>query len=63
MSNPAGLVDPLAESAFLSTNDGSGCWIWAGARLFAEGRQDATQRYSDLSWDERRKRQPSFRYQ
>jgi hypothetical protein len=56
VSNSAGLADPLAESAFLSTNDGSGCWIWAGARLFAEGRQDVTQSHADLSWDERRKR-------
>jgi hypothetical protein len=51
-----GTVDPSAGSALLSTNDGSGCWTWAGVRLFAEGRIDATQRYADLSWDERRKR-------
>jgi hypothetical protein len=37
-------------------NDGSGCWTWAGVRLSAEGRIDATQRYADLSRDERRKR-------
>ena len=51
-----GTVDPLADSALLSTTDGSGCWAWAGVRMFAEGRIDATQRYADLSWDERRKR-------
>jgi hypothetical protein len=49
-------VDPFTDGAFLSTNDGSGCWTWAGIRLSAEGRIDATQRYADLSWDERRKR-------
>ena len=49
-------VDPLADSAFLSTSDGSGCWTWAGVRLSAEGRIEATQRFADLSWDERRKR-------
>jgi hypothetical protein len=49
-------VDPGADSAFLSTTDGSGCWTWAGVRLFAEGRIDATQRYADLSFEERRKR-------
>jgi len=49
-------ADPLAEPSFLSTNDGSGCWTWAGVRLSAEGRIDATQRYADLSWDERLKR-------
>ena len=49
-------MDPLASAAFLSTSDGSGCWTWAGVRLFADGRIDATQRYADLSWDERRKR-------
>jgi hypothetical protein len=49
-------ADPRADAAFLSTNDGSGCWAWAGVRLSAEGRIDATQRYADLSWDERRKR-------
>jgi hypothetical protein len=47
---------PSAGGAFLSTNDASGCWTWAGVRLSAEGRIDATQRYVDLSWDERRKR-------
>jgi hypothetical protein len=52
----SGTADPLAESAFLSTNDGSGCWTWAGVRLHAEGLIDATQRYADLPWDERRKR-------
>ena len=50
------MVDPSAGGAFLSTNDASGCWTWAGVRLSAEGRIDATQRYADLSWDERRKR-------
>jgi hypothetical protein len=49
-------VDPSANAAFLSMSDGSGCWMWAGVRLSAEGRIDATQRYADLSWDERRKR-------
>jgi hypothetical protein len=52
----SGAVDPPADPAFLTTVDGSGCWTWAGARLSAEGRIDATQRYADLSWDERRKR-------
>jgi hypothetical protein len=52
----SGTVDPLADGAFLSMNDGSGCWTWAGVRLSAEGRIDATQRYADLSRDERRKR-------
>lgn len=49
-------ADPSASTAFLTAIDGSGCWTWAGARLFADGRIDATQRYADLSWDERRKR-------
>jgi hypothetical protein len=49
-------TDPSANAAFLSTNDGSGCWTWAGVGLSAEGRIDATQRYADLSFDERRKR-------
>jgi hypothetical protein len=49
-------ADPPAGGALLSTGDGSGCWAWAGVRLSAEGRIDATQRYADLSWDERRKR-------
>jgi hypothetical protein len=49
-------MDPSANAAFLGTSDGSGCWTWAGVRLSAEGRIDATQRYADLSWDERRKR-------
>ena len=49
-------AEPWASGAFLSTSDASGCWTWAGTRLFAEGRVDATQRYADLSWDERRKR-------
>jgi hypothetical protein len=49
-------TDLSANPAFLSTNDGSGCWTWAGVRLSAEGRIDATQRYADLSFDERRKR-------
>jgi hypothetical protein len=52
----SGTVDPCAEAAFLCTSDGSGCWTWAGARLSADGRIDATQRYADLSWDERSKR-------
>jgi hypothetical protein len=47
---------PLADRAFLSASDGSGCWTWAGVRLSAEGRIGATQRFADLSWDERRKR-------
>ena len=44
------------DSAFLSAANGAGCWMWAGVRLCADGRIDATQRYADLSWDERRKR-------
>jgi hypothetical protein len=52
----SGTADPLAESAFLSASDASGCWTWAGVRLHAEGMIDATQRYADLSWAERRKR-------
>ena len=53
-ADPSG--DPFANAVFLTTADASGCWTWAGARLSAEGRIDATQRYADLSWDERRKR-------
>jgi hypothetical protein len=45
-----------ADAAFLSTGDAAGCWVWVGARLSTEGRIDATQRYTDLTWDERRKR-------
>ena len=41
---------------FLSTSDGSGCWTWAGARLSADGSIHATQRYADLSLEERRQR-------
>jgi hypothetical protein len=52
----SGIADPLADGAFLSANDGSGCWTWAGVRLSADGRIGATQRFADLSWDERRKR-------
>lgn len=44
------------DGAFLTANDRSGYWTWAGVRLFAEGRIHATQRFADLSWDERRKR-------
>ena len=44
------------DAAVLGTSDASGCWAWAGARLSAEGRVDATQRYPDLTWDERRER-------
>jgi len=47
---------PFQDGPFLSTEDGSGCWTWAGVRLSADGRIGATQRYADLSWDERRKR-------
>jgi hypothetical protein len=52
----SGTEDPFSDGAFLTTNDRSGCWTWAGVRLFAEGRIHATQRFQDLSWDERRKR-------
>jgi hypothetical protein len=52
----SGSVDPSSNAAFLSTSDGSACWTWAGVRLFPEGGIDATQRYADLSWGERRKR-------
>lgn len=44
------------DAAVLGTSDASGCWAWAGARLSAEGRVDATQRYPDLTLDERRER-------
>jgi hypothetical protein len=47
---------PFSDRAFLTTNDRSGYWTWAGIRLFAEGRIHATQRFQDLPWDERRKR-------
>lgn len=53
MSGTGGIVP---DGAFLTTNDQSGYWTWAGVRLFAEGRIHATQRFADLSWDERRKR-------
>jgi hypothetical protein len=49
-------ADPLADSALLTAIDGSGCWTWAGVRMFAEGRIDATQRFADLSWNERSRR-------
>jgi hypothetical protein len=49
-------TDPAATAAFLSTSDGSGCWTFAGARLSAEGGIGATDRYADLSWDERQRR-------
>jgi hypothetical protein len=52
----SGTVDPVADCAFLSTSDAAGWWTWAGARMFAEGRIDATQRYADLTWAERRRR-------
>jgi len=52
----SGTADPLAEPSFLSVNDGSGCWTWAGVHLSADGGIGATQRFADLSWDERRKR-------
>ena len=52
----SGTSEPLANATLLSATDGSGCWTWAGARLSAEGRIDATQRFADLSFDERRKR-------
>jgi hypothetical protein len=44
------------DGAFVTANDRSGYWTWAGVRLFAEGRIHATQRFQDLPWDERRKR-------
>jgi hypothetical protein len=46
----------LSNPAVLGTADASGCWAWAGMRLSAEGRITATQRFPDLSWDERRRR-------
>lgn len=49
-------TDPAATAAFLSTSDSSGCWTFAGARLSAEGGIGATDRFADLSWDERRRR-------
>jgi hypothetical protein len=52
----SGTADPLAEGAFLTAIDGSGCWTWAGVQLSADGSIKATQRFADLSWDERRKR-------
>jgi hypothetical protein len=42
--------------AVLCTGDASGSWAWAGARLSADGRIAATQRFPDLPWDERYKR-------
>ena len=46
-----------SDAAILTLADGAdGCWAWAGARLTAEGRIDATQRFPDLDWDERRRR-------
>ncbi|MGD0702238.1 MAG: hypothetical protein ABSA02_20435 [Trebonia sp.] len=51
-----GMTDPLADAAFLSTSDGSGAWAWAGVQLSADGGIEATQRFADLSWPERRKR-------
>jgi len=49
-------VHPSGAGAFLSTSDRSGCWTWTGARLSPDGSIKATERYADLSWDERRKR-------
>jgi hypothetical protein len=51
-----GTMDALADSAVLTASNGSGGWAWAGVRLFADGRIDATQRYADLSWAQRRQR-------
>ena len=52
----SGTTHPGGVGAFLSTTDGSGCWTWAGARLAADGSIHATQRYADLSVEDRRKR-------
>jgi hypothetical protein len=49
-------ADPLADGALLSTSDGSGAWAWAGVELSADGGIEATQRFIDFSWAERRKR-------
>jgi hypothetical protein len=46
----------LSNPAVLGTADASGGWAWAGARLSADGRIGATQRFPDLPWDERRRR-------
>jgi hypothetical protein len=52
----SGTTHPGGVGAFLSTTDASGCWTWAGTRLSAHGSIHATQRYADLSLEERRKR-------
>ena len=52
----SGTTHPSAAGVVLSTSDGSGSWTWAGARLFADGGIHATQRYADLSLQERRGR-------
>lgn len=46
----------MTDGTVLSTNDDSGCWAWAGARLSPRGQLEATQRFADLSWNERRDR-------
>lgn len=52
----SGTADPSPGSALLCAEDGGGCWTWGGVRLSADGSLKATQRFADLSWDERRKR-------
>ncbi len=49
-------TDLSANAALLTATDGSGCWAWAGARLSAQGGIGATDRYADLSRQERQKR-------
>jgi hypothetical protein len=52
----SGTTHPSAAGVVLSTSDGSGSWTWTGTRLFADGGIHATQRYADLSLQERRER-------
>lgn len=49
-------TDPAADATCLTTSDGSGCWTFAGVRLTADGGIGATDRYADLSRDERQRR-------
>jgi hypothetical protein len=56
LNGTTGPADPSAGAAFLSSSDGSGAWAWAGVQLSADGGIEATQRFVDLSWAERRER-------
>lgn len=46
----------LANPAVLGTADAAGAWAWAGARLSAAVGVAATQRFPDLTFEERRRR-------